>query len=680
MNFLGEAFSFFTFFFIPFLGGNHLPLFYITIDRFWIEGAFGIAMILSLLFQYLKGRRQSRDFLKFGYFFFPYLAVTAISLFYSWNKFNTCLSIGVLVWAAGAVYLASLSPNKQFLIMGLVAGAGASSACAIIQHLFLFPNLADAFQQGLYAQILREQQGIPFSSYAYHNILGGYLAFVFPLSVYLGVCTKKISALLVSALIVTGVVLTSTRIGLGIVILATVAIISLTIMRRIRWGLTKIIAILILGAGLSFLLLHGGEKRGDIGVQQVISQKVRTAHEQLSTINTRTDIWKNALSAFVHKPIVGYGAGAFEYAYRKYFDGNSYTSVAHSVIIKTLVELGIVGLICLFYFAFGTLVDIRKRIKEPMYAFISVATLCGLLFGLVDFSFDTPSHVITFFVLSAFLIMAAPSSPTILQRLRVRFADYSLFALLISLLISNVFFDQRLNIFRASIENGDLMVESGFSMNGLASYREAIIAMPLSAQGYTKAIDVLISMYDTNVNKNQRSAMTQEILEYMQIMELRGDKDSELYLAMGRAYAHIGIDEKTRTYFRQALSFYPSSGYYHHEIARCYADKGEIDAALAHIRSFDPYIEKHRGPHNPRGIFVYKLRDLEASLLHKKGNVTESLRIAQQNLEDAHNNVYVITSARSRSYMLRESFLKYLQGKVRFYENSRANHLKRELL
>ena len=182
MNFCSAAFTFSTFFLIPFLGGNHLPLHHITIDRFWIEGIFGIVMILSLLFQYLKGRQQAGDFLKFGSFFLPFLAVTGISLVYSWNKFNTGLSMSVLVWAAGAVSFASLCPNKHVCIIGFIAGAGASSICTIIQHLILFPHLTEAFQKGLYAQILREQQGIPFSSYSYHNILGGYLAFVFPLA------------------------------------------------------------------------------------------------------------------------------------------------------------------------------------------------------------------------------------------------------------------------------------------------------------------------------------------------------------------------------------------------------------------------------------------------------------------------------------------------------------------
>ena len=351
---LGNILVFFTFFMIPFLGGNHLPLFYISIDRFWIESTFGVALILAALAQYLQDTRKTDNFVRFCLFFLPLVGMTAISLFYSWNKFNTIVSISVLVWTAGAVYLYSLCPNRHICLIGLISGASVSAICAIFQHLILFPQLTNTFQQGLYAQVLKEQQGIPFSSYSYHNILGGYLAFVFPLGVYFAVYKKSILSIMASGLIIIGVVLTSTRIGLGIMFLSTIVSICLVLMQKNQWQVLRILTILILGVGFSLLFLHGGEKGGDIGVRQVIAEKAKTVQTQLSTINTRTDIWKNALTAFRHKPSTGYGAGAFEYAYRKYFDGNSYTAVAHSSLIKTAVELGIVGVMCLLFYFLGS--------------------------------------------------------------------------------------------------------------------------------------------------------------------------------------------------------------------------------------------------------------------------------------------------------------------------------------
>jgi len=47
------------FFLIPFLGGNHLPLYYITIDKFWIESFF----ILFLIFAIVLCHFKKKDFM-----------------------------------------------------------------------------------------------------------------------------------------------------------------------------------------------------------------------------------------------------------------------------------------------------------------------------------------------------------------------------------------------------------------------------------------------------------------------------------------------------------------------------------------------------------------------------------------------------------------------------------------
>ena len=293
--------------------------------------------------------------------------------------------------------------------------------------------------------------------------------------------------------------------------------------------------------------------------------------------------------------------------------------------------------------------------------------MSGTLFGLLDFSFDVASHIVTFFLLSSAFIMRAHSEPHVSQTGKTRFANSTVFAVITVLLIVSLFFSQRVNVFKASLENGDLMADHGFPMNALGSYREAIDAMPLSSEGYTKAINVLMSMYNAETNKNQRTAMTQELTEYTQAMERRNDMDSELSLTMGKAYALMGAKEKARTYFSRALFYYPSSGYYIYEIASYFAATGDIDAALGYVRSFDPYIDKYKGPHNPRGIFVYKIRDLEADLQCKNGHDNEALKIARKNFQDAKNNAYVITSARSRNFVARDQFVEYLKQKADMY-------------
>ena len=426
---------------------------------------------------------------------------------------------------------------------------------------------------------------------------------------------------------------------------------------------------------LAFAVLNQGEQKNDIaGAKNIIIQKTKTVSTDLSTLNTRTDIWKNAFNAFRHSPVAGYGAGSFEFAYRKYFDGNSYTGAAHSSLVKIAVELGVIGVVYFLFFLVGVSLATRNLLKEPRYLFVLLSLCAGFVFGLIDFSFDVKSHIITFFVLSA--VFFFPLSMISHYNTRKRKTDgrgLGIFLTLTLCLLANLFFTIRVNEFKASVQNGDLLMETGLPVNALYSYRDAIEIMPLSTEGFMRSMSVLERIYQSETNQQNRTAMLKELKEYIVTMERRTDKDSELYFILGKSHALMGDNANAEHYFRLALDYYPSSGYYVHEIASYYSENGKDVSAMAVIRSFDPFIEKHRGPHNPRGIFVYQIRDLEAEINYSLGNRAEALRIAQKNLIDAKDNVYVITSARSRQFSTRDSFIQNLKKKVEMYENILRN-------
>jgi tetratricopeptide (TPR) repeat protein len=196
--------------------------------------------------------------------------------------------------------------------------------------------------------------------------------------------------------------------------------------------------------------------------------------------------------------------------------------------------------------------------------------------------------------------------------------------------------------------------------------------MPLSNEGYIRALSVLLQIYPVESKHNLKESMLKEIKEYIAILEGKKDKDSEVFFILGKIWVLIGDTKKVDKYFGLALNYYPSSGYYIYEIAHYYASKGKYDSAMKVLRSFDPFIERHRGPHNPRGMFVYLIRDLEAEINYKIGSKVEALRIAQNNLQDAKNGIYVTTSARSRHFSSRESLLNSLKIRVEEYENNRS--------
>ena len=674
MQLFANIFVFLTFFMVPFLGGNHLPLYYISIDRFLIEGVFGIFLVIAITLSFLKDKTLPTGFFRYCFFFLPLFILSVASLSYSWNVFNTLLWISVLVWAIGCAYLYAISPNKDICLMGLIAGAVFTSISAIIQLKILFPNLLSTFQQGLYAQVLREQSGIPFASYMYHNILGGYLALIFPLALYFGIYRKNMLSFAAAVVIVVGVVISSTRIGLGITFLMYFATLAILIHTKKKQELLKVGLVAIIGVMVVLGVLYQEEKKNDItGAKAVIIQKTKAVSADLSTLNTRTDIWKNAFNAYKNSPATGYGAGSFEYAYRKYFDGNFYTGAAHSSLVKIAVELGAIGVVCFLFFLVGVSLATRNLLKEPRYLFIFLSLCSGFLFGLIDFSFDVKSHIITFFVISSVFFFSESKAPSNTNRNELNSRGLAIFLTLILCILANLFFTIRINEFKASVQNGELLMETGLPVNALYQYRDATEMMPLSTEGFTKSISALMQASFEETNQQSKAAMMKEMKEYMSILEGRGDKDSELYFVIGKSYALMGVAEKAEKYFRLVLDYYPSSGYYVHEIASYYAENGKDVSAMAVIRSFDPFIEKHRGPHNPRGIFVYQIRDLEAEINNIRGNRTEALRIAQKNLLDANEGVYVITSARSRHYSTSASFIQNLKKKVEMYENNLRN-------
>ena len=667
---------FLTFFVIPFLGGNSLALFYLNIDRFWIESLFTVLLTLSIASLYLGGHRRPSGFLGFSRFFLPFFAMTVISLVYSWNRFGTLLSINVLIWAAGSVYLFLVCPWKTVCLAGLVSGAAGCAVSAIIQHLVLFPNLASAFQQGMYAQILKEQSGIPFSSYSHHNMLGGYLAFIFPLAIYF-VLRKKgaiavAASIAASVLIVAGVVLSSTRIGLGIVILCLpAALLFLVLAGRGKGGIIRLCGVIVLAVIVSFCVLHAGGAPKGTGVQGVIAKKTKAVYKDLSTLNTRTDIWKNAFNAFKNKPVVGFGAGAFEYGYRKYFDGGSYTVAAHSSIVKTAVELGIAGLLTLFFYLFGVGLGVKRQQTDPLCIFLLFSACAGFLFGLVDFSFDVTSHVITFFVITSYFFVAETSANGAVSKSHAKQKELAVFLVVIICLLGMLGFNTRLGISRSDMENGDSLQENGLMIPALNVYREAMSSMPLYPDPYLRAASILVLAAENEKNEKTKEAMTGELKEYLHVLKQMGGRDSERYLVMGRGFAFLGDKEEADRYFSRAIDCYPASPYNTYEIAAYYLSMRRYDEAIRYIRAFDQYIPKFRTPHNPRGVFVYKIRDLEASIEFAEGNRENALKIAQGNLKDAEASVYtIIASTMSRNYVPKDQFLKYLHERARFFEEN----------
>lgn len=660
MTALERLFSIFVYFLIPFLGNNHLSLFYINIDKFWIETSFIITLIAAVFLQYTREDDKRTSLLVFLIFFVPLLLANIISLFFTWNIFSTLWEINVLIWAGCSVSLYAFSTSREGLLKALVAGAFVSSVCAIAQFTVLFPNLFEIFQDSRLGQMVRGQ-AIPISSFAYHNMLGGYLAFILPVTLYYSIVRKKMFYILISSVIIVAIVLTTSRIAIAISTVEIVLYVALVLTERNFKGLFSIFGILILTGVCLYSLLFIVPKDLQPGVRAELEKKTRATQTEIATLNTRTEIWKNGISAFKEKPFEGYGSGAFEYAYRRSFDGGVYTQYSHSVVMKILVELGLIGMLCAVWYMTGVLYGIQKSAKNRRDTFLYVALSAGILFALVDFAFDIPAFVITFFVFSFAML------PGSIQSTQGTGFKHVFTCLVIVLLISSLFFTVKVNLSKKSIDNGTAYLESGFLKDAYYAYMDAIHEMPPDNEGRIKAINVLNNVYLNEKDSERKGLFKSTLQGNLMMVERLKDKDSELFFVTGNAYALLGDKKRAEEYLIKANSYYPSSPYYIFAITNYYISVGDPQKALLWTHKIDPYLNKYMSSRNPNGVYVYKIRDIEAGIYFGKGQADRALSISKANLKDAQSEKYTITSVKAREVISKESLIKYLQDKADRY-------------
>jgi O-antigen ligase len=670
-----------TFFLIPFLGGNHLSLFYFTVDKFWIETTFVLFLIITVLFQ---GRNKDSFIDKtFFLFFLPFTAFSIISLIYTWNIFSTLSQINTMIWVAGSVYVFLHAREKDMLLKALVLGTFISALCAAIQAKVLFPNLIEAFEGGRYAEIVKGQ-AIPFSSFLYHNVFGGFMCFVLPLALYFGVFQRKLFYMVATSGIITGLILSTSRIAIGISFLAVLYFIILMIKKRDIKGILIMLAVIIAGISITFILLQTGKSDEFRGLTAELGKKAQITKSEVTTLNTRTVIWINSLDAFKAKPVIGYGAGAFEYGYRKYFDGGIYTRYAHSTLLKYGVELGFIGIVCFLFYIFGFIYYMCQRYKEPEFLFIAASTVCGFFFGLFDFSFDIPAHIITFFVLSSVFFIKRENGvsidadfhicPLTLANRNLYHKKYPIlyiiFCTILISLMGSFFFTAKMDLSSKSIENGVTLEDNGFLFNAYLSYRDSIDDMPADNDGYIKAVGILKKLYEGEKNPEKKEKMKNGLIAYLKIMEKIRDKDSELYFIIGMSYASLGETKKAEDYLLKGIQYYLSSPYYIYEIVRFYINNNELRQAKNWSHAIDQYLIEYMTSRNPKGFYVYKIRDLEADIEYKQGNIAGALSIAKNNLQDANDKKYAITNVKTGENISVEPFLKYLKDRMNLFESA----------
>ena len=143
----------------------------------------------------------------------------------------------------------------------------------------------------------------------------------------------------------------------------------------VRGALVVLVAFALFGAVVA---VRGGE---DV-VQQGPSRQLSTGS------NNRTKWWGEAWDAFAGQPIVGVGAGSFEYVHRKLRKNKIDVTEPHNLPLQFAAETGLVGL-ALFAGAMGAgLVGLWRRRDDAAALALGLALPTYLFHGLLDYDWD----------------------------------------------------------------------------------------------------------------------------------------------------------------------------------------------------------------------------------------------------------------------------------------------------
>jgi tetratricopeptide (TPR) repeat protein len=652
---------------IPFLGGNHLSLYYVTIDRFWLESCFTLFLLLALAGQVLE-RTRHKDHLRaspFLFYFLPLFFLCSLSLLYTWSMFHTLNELNMLVWALGGVLLYSLSDREEELQQALILGSLLLVLAAVIQLNVLLPKLSVLFQGGRYGAMVRDQVA-PFGSYLNQNMLGGYFLFTLPLAFSFALTRRKWIYLLAAATLILGVLLSLSRLAMIIGFGGLFSVAALTGRKIDRRWFLKLVVSFACALTIFFLLLAGERREETSSMRTLLDTKVGAAYHELPTLDKRTEIWGLSLRAVAAEPTLGHGGGTFEYAFRTVLDGGLYTKYAHGSIVKLAVELGIVGLLAYLFYLWGFAAGVLSAPRIPEWAFLALSATSGALFSMLDFGFDMPAHVITFFMLSS-----AFFAPSRIATIRIRSAVLLVPVLL--LLLCSFLFTLRADTSRKLVEDGIAFEEGGLFTEAYLAYRDSIESMPLNPDAYARMLALLTKSRAGERNERMSQQLCAAVRHYAGKAEALREKNAELLAVQGAAYSRCSPGTNACEYLVRARELYPSSAHYMFETAGCFAQLGDFGTAIEIARGIGPFLEKMRIAGNPEGLFVYKLKDLEADLELSRGNVERALALARINLASAERGELSITHVKAHEFLPKDVLVDYLRDKVRQYEKALTN-------
>jgi hypothetical protein len=167
---------------------------------------------------------------------------------------------------------------------------------------------------------------------------------------------------------------------------------------------TAMIGVTVLVIGVLALSLSGFVGREYHRFAHASLPTSRVTRNRLSSISgeNRAEQWRIALHAFRQKPLLGQGAGTFEFSYAQRRSSSLSVTDAHSLYLQTLAELGIVGLGLIAILILGLLVMLARRCRgreRSVYAVLFAVACVWAVHAGVDWDWEMPAATLWLFII-----------------------------------------------------------------------------------------------------------------------------------------------------------------------------------------------------------------------------------------------------------------------------------------
>ncbi|MFH1598271.1 MAG: glycosyltransferase [Patescibacteria group bacterium] len=253
------------------------------------------------------------------------------------------------------------------------------------------------------------------STFYYHNPFGGFLLMVIPFSLIFFFITKnkKIVYLLGinCTILLTSLVLTHSR-GSWVAISIPILIITILLgknLKKVFWYRFIILAIAVSLASLGLRLLKSEQAQS---ISSDLEATYSVANSQGNAYEARINFFQSAYNMFRANPVLGTGNDTYRLVSSQYQEDARYYSVdPHNIVLKTMAELGVLGMAVFIWFALTVLYLFYKLVRQfkvdSPISFLALAAGSGLLgamiHNLMDFDWQYPSNIILFVILLAIL-------------------------------------------------------------------------------------------------------------------------------------------------------------------------------------------------------------------------------------------------------------------------------------